>query len=331
MRRALPRPYYTGPVSDHFDGTRFFNPDGGAPRSLVEVLRWRIGGRREPWPRSLPSPCPPDRPPPRVANGLRVVLVGHATFLIQAEGLNILTDPVWSERASPLPFFGPRRRSPPGIAFDDLPTIDLVLLSHNHYDHLDLPTLSRLWRRDRPRMLAPLGNDAIIHRHDPDILVEARDWDDSVALAPNATASLVPATHWSARGTHDRNHALWSGYVLRLGPHSLYFAGDTGFGEGRLFRSIAERATRLDVALLPIGAYEPRWFMSPQHMNPEEAVRAFQLLGARQALGCHWGTFRLTDEGPLRPAADLSIALADQGIDATRFLALRPGEAWVAP
>jgi L-ascorbate metabolism protein UlaG (beta-lactamase superfamily) len=141
---------------------------------------------------------------------------------------------------------------------------------------------------------------------------------------------VVPANHWSARGTRDRNMALWAGYVLRLGRRGLYFAGDTGFGGGGLFRSIGEENAGLDVALLPIGAYEPRWFMAAQHMNPEEAVRAFGPLGARQALGYRWGTFRLTDEGPERPSRDLSVALADQNVDPERFLPIRPGEVWCA-
>ena len=268
---------------------------------------------------------PPDRPPPSVGDGWRIVLIGHASFLIQAAGLNILTDPVFAQRASPVSFAGPRRRNPPGIAFDDLPTIDLVLLSHNHYDHLDHRTLSRLWRRDRPRIVAPLGNDEVVRRHDGAILVEAVDWGAAVDLAGTGCVHVVPANHWSARGARDRNRALWAGYVLRLGRQSLYFAGDTGFGDGSLFRAIARTHGGVDMALLPIGAYEPRWFMRPQHMNPGEAVRAFGLLEARRALGYHWGTFRLTDEGPMRPVQDLAIAIEAADIDPARFVPSRPG------
>ncbi|MCW8086652.1 MBL fold metallo-hydrolase [Sabulicella glaciei] len=318
---------HAGPVSDHFDGQRFFNPGGAGPRSLLELARWRLGGQREDWPDAYPSPFPPDRPPPRVAGrALRVSFVGHASFLLQGAGLNILTDPVWSERASPFSFVGPRRANPPGIAFDDLPPIDAVLVSHGHYDHLDVETLARLWRRDRPRIVAPLGHDATIRAHDPSIAVTTADWRDAVPLGPGVEAVLEQVHHWTARGIGDRNRALWCGFVLRGLGDGVFFAGDTGFDEGRPFRRVAERHGPLGLALLPIGAYEPRWFMEPQHMNPAEAVEGFRLLGARQALGYHWGTFRLTDEGVARPAEDLAGALAASGLEPARFLAARPGQ-----
>jgi L-ascorbate metabolism protein UlaG (beta-lactamase superfamily) len=323
--------YYAGPVSDHFDGRRFFNPGGEPPRGFTQLLRWQLGGGREEWPDSLPSPLPADRPPPRVAGpALRVAFVGHATFLLQGNGVNILTDPVWSDRVSPFSFYGPRRVNPPGIAFDDLPPIDAVLVSHAHYDHMDLATLSRLWARDRPRILAPLGNDAILRAHDPGMEVATADWGDTVALPGGARATLEPVHHWSARGVGDRNHALWAGFVVQGMGASVFIAGDTGFDGGRPFRNIAARHGAPDLALLPIGAYEPRWFMSAQHMNPEEAVEGFALLGARQAIGCHWGTFRLTNEGAEQPARDLAAALAERGIAPERFLAARPGQVWTA-
>ena len=322
-------PYHDGPVSDHFDGARFFNPGGEGPRGFAQLLRWQLGERGEPWPDSHPSPHPRDRPPRRVeGTGVRVGFVGHATFLIQGAGLNVLTDPVWSERASPLSFAGPRRRNPPGIAFEDLPPIDAVLVSHSHYDHMDLATLARLWARDRPRIVAPLGNDAVLRAHDASIGVVTADWGDTLPLGPGATVSLEPVHHWSSRGVGDRNLALWAGFVLKGVGATVFFAGDTGFAGGRPFRDVAERHGPPDLALLPIGAYEPRWFMAPQHMDPDEAVRGFGLLGARQALGYHWGTFRLTNEGVDRPALDLAAALAAHGVDAARFHAAQPGHVW---
>ena len=322
-------PTHAGPVSDHFDGRRFFNPGGAGPRGVLELARWKLTGNDEGWPDAFPSPFPQDRPPARVGGGaLRVSFAGHASFLIQGAGLNILTDPVWSERASPVSFAGPRRVNPPGIAFDDLPPIDVVLVSHGHYDHLDVETLARLWRRDRPRIVAPLGNDATIRGHDEAIPVTTADWQGTVPLGNGVEAVLEQVHHWSARGLLDRNEALWCGFVLRGLGDGVFFAGDTGFDGGRPFRRVAARHGALGLALLPIGAYEPRWFMESQHMNPADAVQAFKLLGARQALGYHWGTFKLTDEGVDRPPTALAAALAGEEVDAARFLAARPGQVW---
>jgi L-ascorbate metabolism protein UlaG (beta-lactamase superfamily) len=320
--------YYEGPVSDHFDGVRFFSPGQPQDKGLVELLRWQFGGGRTAWPESVPSPFR-DRPPASVP-GLRVALVGHATLLIQVAGLNILTDPVFAERASPVAFAGPRRVNPPGIAFEDLPKIDAVLVTHNHYDHLDLATIVRLWRRDRPRIVAPLGNDAIIQAEHSAIAVETRDWGETVELGAGVTAHLEPAYHWSARGMTDRRMALWGAYALTTPAGLIYHVGDSGFGDGRIFERIRERFGPPRLALLPIGAYEPRWFMRPQHMNPEEAVRAMQACGAEQALGHHWGTFRLTNEGVDEPPRELAQALEAAEVPAERFRALRPGEVWEA-
>jgi L-ascorbate metabolism protein UlaG (beta-lactamase superfamily) len=259
---------------------------------------------------------------------LRVALVGHATLLIQVAGLNILTDPVYAERASPVSFAGPLRVNAPGIAFEDLPRIHAVLITHNHYDHLDVATIARLWHRDRPRIVAPLGNDAIIRDEDSGIAVEVRDWGQAADLGHGITAHLLPAYHWSARGMNDRRMALWCAFVLTTPSGTIYHVGDTGYGDGRIFGQVRQRFGAPKLAILPIGAYEPRWFMSPQHMNPEEAVRAMQAVGAGQALGHHWGTFRLTNEGVDEPVQELATALEAAEIPEERFRALRPGEVW---
>jgi L-ascorbate metabolism protein UlaG (beta-lactamase superfamily) len=321
--------YYAGPVSDHFDGSRFFNPGGDGPRPFTDLLRWQLTEARTAWPETFPSPHPQDVPPARVeGTTLRVSFVGHATFLIQGAGLNIITDPVFSDRASPFSFYGPKRVNAPGVDFAKLPKIDVVLLSHGHYDHMDVDTLRRLWERDRPRILAPLGNDAILRSHHAGMVVEAMDWHDRRDLGAGVAASLEPVHHWSARGLFDRNHALWGGFVLKGIAEGIFFAGDTGFDQGRPFRRVAERHPGLGLALLPIGAYEPRWFMAPQHMNPDDAVQGFQLLGARQALGYHWGTFNLTNEGIESPAKDLLAAIEARGIEPARFIAAQPGLVW---
>jgi L-ascorbate metabolism protein UlaG (beta-lactamase superfamily) len=311
--------YYDGPVSDHFDGSRFFNPgEPATDRSVKDILRWRRERVASVW---APAPAfVPARPAARV-DGIAITMVGHASLLIQVAGQNILVDPVWSERASPVSFAGPRRATPPGIAFADLPGIDTVLITHNHYDHLDRPTLLRLMATHRPRMVAPLGNDA----HIPGAVTA--DWGDRVALGPLA-ATLHPANHWSARGVGDRRMALWCGYALHTPQGLIYIAGDTGYGTGAPFRLLRARFGAPRVAILPIGAYEPRWFMRPQHTNPAEAVRIMQDTGALQALGVHWGTFQLTDEPRLAPVEALAAALAAEGVDPARFVALHPADVW---
>ena len=319
--------YYRGPVSDHFDGVQFFNPGGEQPKGLGAFLRWQLADRGAAWPSSYPSPFPADRPPARFeGDGARIAYVGHATFLIQTRELNLLLDPVWAKWAGPFSFAMPKRVNRPGIGFDDLPKIDAVLISHNHYDHMDVGTVARLWQRDRPRIITPLGNDAILKASMGDVTAEAFDWDAAVDLGSGSSVHLEPTQHWSARGTSDRRHALWASFVVAAGGKKIYCVGDTGFGDGATFRRVRQRHPALDLALLPIGAYEPRWFMRSQHMNPEEAVEALELSGAARALGHHWGTCHLTNEPIGQPVEDLTAALATRGIAPARFPALRPGE-----
>ena len=319
--------YYSGPVSDHFDGKRFFNPGGLEPRGRLDFLRWQLTEPRAAWPAQFPSPFLPDRPPAGVeGDTVRIAYVGHASFLVQARGQSILIDPVWAERASPYAFVGPRRVNPPGIAFGDLPKIDCVLVTHNHYDHMDVETIGRLWQRFAPRVITPLGNDTILHAAVPGLMADAMDWDGTVDLGSGLAVHMEPSQHWSARGAWDRSHALWASFVLQAGARKIYCVGDTGFGDGASFARVRQRHPGLAMALLPIGAYEPRWFMSNSHMNPDDAVQALELCGAAQALGHHWGTFRLTNEAVEQPATDLAAALAARGIHPERFAALRPGE-----
>ena len=227
---------------------------------------------------------------------MRLSFVGHASWLIQTAGLNILVDPVWSMRASPFSFAGPKRHNDPGIAFDTLPKIDIVLVSHGHYDHLDIATLSRLAAKFSPRVITPLGNDITMRDADAAIKAEAFDWKDRVELGNGVAVTLVPTRHWSARGLFDRNKALWASFVLETPAGKLYIVCDSGYGDGKHFRRVAEAHGPLRLAILPIGAYEPRWFMRDQHMNPSDAVKALADCGAQQALAHHHGTFQLTDE-----------------------------------
>jgi L-ascorbate metabolism protein UlaG (beta-lactamase superfamily) len=305
------------PSSDHCDGTRFHNPDG-VDHGFGLALKWLAQRRNKAkWPRWITSHTA-DIPPSRVDAGtLRVTLVNHATTLIQVAGFNILTDPIWSQRCSPLSFAGPRRVHAPGIALPDLPVIDLVLLSHNHYDHLDLDTLTELKHRSTFNIVTGLGNSAYLHKKG---LCNAKDldWWEGVDM-DGLSITFVPARHFSARGLHDRNRTLWGGFVLDAGPFRVYFAGDSGYGPH--FAEIGRRFPGIDLALIPIGAYEPRWFMAPVHVNPDEAVQAHRDLGAAKSLAIHHGTFQLTDEPIDEPVKLLKRALAAAGLNQAEFAA----------
>jgi L-ascorbate metabolism protein UlaG (beta-lactamase superfamily) len=319
---------YFGPVSDHFDGEHFFDPDGVPPKPPTSILRWQFGSdrKRATWPDWAPSPYA-DTPPARVDSGkVRFSFVGHASWLIQAAGLNILVDPVWSERASPFSFAGPKRHNDPGIAFEALPKIDIVLVSHGHYDHLDTTTLSRLAKTFAPRVITPLGNDVTMRAADDAIKADAFDWHDRVELGNGLAVTLVPTRHWSARGLFDRNRALWASFVLETPAGKIYIVCDSGYGEGKHFRRVAEAHAPLRLAILPIGAYEPRWFMRDQHMNPEDAVKALADCGAAQALAHHHGTFQLTDEAIDAPAIALGEALEAANVPPEKFAVLKPGQ-----
>jgi L-ascorbate metabolism protein UlaG (beta-lactamase superfamily) len=323
----MKNPYYQGPVTDHFDGVRFFHP--GLPvsdKSGLDILKWKLREKAAAWPQTIPARTGV-RPAERVA-GLQITHIGHASYLVQTGGRNILVDPVWSERASPLKWAGPRRHNSPGVSFGDLPPIDAVLVTHNHYDHLDLATLQRLWAAHRASVYTPLGNDAVIHAAIPDCDVRTGDWWGSFALSDDIRLTIVPSYHWSARGLRDKRMALWGGFVLETAAGTVYCAGDTAYRDGAIFPEIGKRFGPPVVAVLPIGAYAPRWFMHTQHANPEEAVQIARACGAKHVLGVHWGTFPLTDEPWDQPARLLADAAAAQTATGIPCQALRPGDIW---
>ena len=276
------------------------------------------------WPSRVP--VEPRRPPHIGPDDVVVTFVGHATFLIQVGPTNLLIDPVYAERASPVSFAGPRRVRAPGVRFDELPNISVVLLSHNHYDHCDLRTLRALDRRFQLRVVAPIGNSRLLRsagiRH-----VEEIDWWETADSAP-LPITLTPAQHFSSRGIFDRNRALWGGFLIEAAGRRILFAGDSGYGPH--FREIAVRLGPIDLALLPIGAYEPRWFMKDIHMNPAEAVQAHLDLAARQSLAMHFGTFQLTPEGIDEPVRELAKALGER-VAAEQFRTAEVAESvWLA-
>jgi L-ascorbate metabolism protein UlaG (beta-lactamase superfamily) len=333
-------PHYHGPLTEHFDGRRFHNQEVGR-QGEGSFLKWQLTRDSGWWPEWIDAPPGPP-PPARVGDGaMRVTFVNHATMLLQMDGLNILTDPIWSERAAPFGLVGPRRHRPAGIRFEDLPPIDAVLVSHNHYDHLDVATLGRLQRpparsrrtgrqaagapaRCAPQgapIITPLGNGLLMKRYELDRVTEL-DWWGSTPLANGVTVTLVPAQHFCARALSDRDANLWGGFVISGLSGNAYFAGDTGWG--RHFEQIASRFAPIRLAMLPIGAYLPRWFMKPVHIDPAEAVAAHRILNARTSVAMHFGTFHLGDDGMYQPVRDLQRAIDANG--SPNFLILNEGD-----
>ncbi len=314
----------TPPCSDHFNGKTFFQPHHGYAGRIRDLLRWKLVGKRpRPWPKSVPFT--PAAPPAQPAPGERVVTwIGHATFLLQTSGANLLFDPVFSERASPVAWAGPKRVHPPGVAFADLPPIHAVLVSHDHYDHCDLPSLRALARAHDPVFITPLRHTDLLHQAGAKRLIEL-DWWQSHALAVDLRITLTPSKHWSNRFGSPRNHRLWGGFAVEHGEKCVWYVSDSGY-DAEIFREVRRRCGPPDLALVPIGAYEPRWFMEPMHMNPAEAVQLHLEVGARLSLAMHWGTFQLTDEGRDEPVAALAAARDAQGVSSEAFRTVAPGE-----
>lgn len=325
--RFLDRIYYRGPVTNHFDGEHFYNPDGDADTTRMPgggsrasfIWKYFTGSDGRPkWPDHVA--VSPSRPAARVEGDRMVATwVGHATMLIQTQGLNILTDPIWNDKAGPFDRIGPTRVAEPGIRFDDLPKIDLVLVSHNHYDHLDKSTLKRLWQRDHPRIVTSLGNDSVIGQTGAE--ATALDWGQHLTIRPGIDVIVTRNHHWGSRWGTDRNRALWSSFVVRFPVGgNLFFAGDTGLGDGK-WPAEAAAYGPIRLALIPIGAFRfvPGQMASGSHIGPMDAVKVFARLGAARAIPIHWGTFRLSYEAYDTPPKMLDALMRCTGGDPASF------------
>lgn len=313
---------YSGKKMSNFDGKKFINPDKINGRGLYDMLKWALTGDRGEWKQLYRT----DVNFPEASNfaqpdELSITFVNHATFLIQMGGLNILTDPIWSRRASPYSWVGPKRMRPPGIRFDDLPAIDLVLISHNHYDHLDLRTVLRLKEQHDPQFITPLGVGQYLNKHDITKTVDLNWWEEH-KISHELKITGVPAQHFSGRGVFDRDQTLWCGYVLESPSDTIYFAGDTAYGS--FFTKIGETFD-IDISLIPIGAYKPRWFMQPIHTDPDEALQIHRDVQSTQSIGTHFGTFPLADEGMEEPKRDLAHAVEKFSIPSSQFIILPEG------
>jgi L-ascorbate metabolism protein UlaG (beta-lactamase superfamily) len=317
-------PRYQGPSTDHFNGEKFFNPSGAlTDKSFKDLMRWHFNRKVGPWRDWVPAS--PGKAPPATITGdtLRVTFVNHATILLQMRGGNILTDPIWSERASPLSWIGPRRVRPPGIRFEDLPPIHAVVISHNHYDHLDIPTLIRLRDTHDPLFIVQLGNKPLLTQQGFNKVVEL-DWLDKTAVTPRISIHSVPSQHFSSRGFFDSNMTLWGGYVIDGPAGNVYFAGDTGMGPH--FDDIRKHFSPIRLALLPIGAFRPEWFMKEAHMSPSEAIDAHFRLQAHTSMAIHFGTFHLGDDGETEPVERWRDVIKANNMRSSRLWVLEFGE-----
>ncbi|HEX3717658.1 MAG TPA: MBL fold metallo-hydrolase [Verrucomicrobiae bacterium] len=310
-------------MPEHHIGKKFRNLEIASEPTIGDLFHWLFRHRPRPWPKRVKNKKFPP-PPASVAPGeLAVTFIGHSAFLLQFEHCAVLTDPMFSKRASPLRWAGPKRVRPPGLRLKNLPHIDLVLLSHDHYDHMDLRSLRRLRRAFNPAVVTGLRNGPLLKSLKLKTVFEL-DWWESCRVNDKATVTMTPAQHFSGRWLWGRDTTLWGGFVLEMEGWRIFFAGDTGYAKH--FKEVGKRFPGVDLALLPIGAYEPLWFLKVEHMNPAEAVRAHLDVGAQQSIGMHFGTFHLTDEGIKEPVKWLGRARAEKGIAPEQFRTLEPGE-----
>lgn len=322
------------PGKSYFDGNKFqnLNPGIQAP-GFMELLKWQTTRLFS----SRPSLDPKDyiiSTYPNDGTSIRnnkdnfsITWIGHATVLVQIEGINILTDPIWSERCSPVSFAGPKRYTNPGLTLDQLPKIDLVIISHNHYDHMDTPTLLQLEKKFKPLFIVGLKNREFLIREGLERVMEL-DWWEATKFS-SLDIFFTPTQHTSARGIFDRDKTLWGSFVIKGVYHSVYFAGDTGYFPE--FKLIGDKFNGIDYAILPIGAYEPRWFMKPVHMNPEESIQAFLDLRSKFLVPIHYHTFVLTDEGLDEPLIKTRKLFSDLNAEDKNLLQLSIGETYFAP
>jgi L-ascorbate metabolism protein UlaG (beta-lactamase superfamily) len=309
--------------SDHFDGKKFFHPWGEDAKSFLTLLKWQLTSDKIAWPKSVENLHKPNFKLAQKSDQIAVTFINHATVYLQHEGLGILTDPVWSKRTSPVSFAGPQRVREPGAAIDGLPRLDYVVVSHNHYDHLDIDSLVQLDKLYKPLFLVPIGDGDLLKKYGIQNFVEMDWWDEHI-IDQNKKIVFVPVKHWSARGLWDRNKSLWGGYVIVTANKKIFFSGDTGYCD--TFKSLSKKYGAFDFSLLPIGAYEPRWFMKDAHMNPEEAVQAHLDLQSKKTMGIHFGTWQLTDEGMQDPEKDLQISIEKNKVAKDSFFTLGAGE-----
>lgn len=323
LRKCLPNRKKPFPLSDHCDGEKFFNPYIKEKLPFYRLLKWLIKRKKAKWPKWVKNTHTCQLPSKLKGKEIAVTFINHASFLIQTGGLNIIIDPIYSKRISPSSFFGPKRVRLPGIPLTALPHIDLVLITHNHYDHLDIDTLKHFKKSHNPLFISGLGNKKFLNSHGFKNIIELDWWEKHVHK--DAEIIFVPAQHFSARSAFDRNKTLWGGFVIQIKNKKIYHMGDSGYGPH--FKDINQKIGSLDLSLIPIGCYKPRWFMKMMHINPEEAVQAHIELDSKLSIPMHYGTFPLSDEPFNQPLTNLRESLKKHRI--AKFKVLEFGETLV--
>lgn len=304
------------PVTDHYDGERFYHAGIESDKSFWTVLKWSFSRPELQYPKWIENKFKPELPKELSAGKVATTFVNHASFLLQTKNFNFLTDPLWAKRTSPVSFMGPKRFRDPGIKIEELPAINFVVISHNHYDHMDLQALEDLHKKFKPVFIMPLGNASYL-KDIAGIQTVELDWWQSTNITnkgETAKITLVPAQHWSSRSLTDKRKALWGGYVVEADQRKIYFSGDSGYSK-EIFSRIGETFNGVDLALLPVGAYEPRWFMKENHMNPEESVQVHLDVKSKISIAMHFGAFRLSDELYGQPEKDLEAAKKKLAVD----------------
>jgi L-ascorbate metabolism protein UlaG (beta-lactamase superfamily) len=348
---SISAPRYQGLISDHFDGKHFFNPSGHHSKGFSDAAKWQMSKREKtPWSEgqnfefgekpmsqiaTKTTKGDPSVSEPNLSNlsDLRVTFVGHSTVLLQFDGWNVLTDPVWYAHCSPVQWAGPKRVVPAGIRFEDLPPIDLILQSHNHWDHLDIQNLKKIYQKHKPQIVTSLGVSSFLKQHGIEKCVDL-DWNEPFLVKKGVytegssfselTVTCLPAQHFSGRGTRDRNATLWSSFMVSSSTSgNIYFGGDSGYAT--FFKTIGEQFGKIRLALIPIGAFKPEWFMSAIHCSPAEAVQIHLDINAEKTLAIHHGTFPLADDGQQEPVDDLKKALIQRGVADDDFFVLKEG------
>lgn len=317
----LSAPVYSGPKTHNFDGEKFINPGNKKAKGFTDVLRWLFTREQNIWDEAKNVTA--RIPTAALTNGAEITFINHSSFLFQFKDVNLITDPIYSNYASPFQFTGPKRMQNVGIEFKDLPAITHIFISHNHYDHLDKTTMLALREKFNPTVICPLGVGKLIALWGFDKIHEL-DWWDAFRLSSEIDLTATPAQHFSGRGLFDRDKTLWCGFALKTIHHTIYYAGDTGYGD--FFKEIGQKFKSFDLAILPIGAYKPEWFMSPIHTSPEEAVKIHKDVNSKQSIAMHFGTFPLADDTPIEAKNKLIKALEESTLPKNVFKILEAGE-----